>query len=42
LPTQGQNKGDIKMNTKKNEKQRKDEEEKVAEEMFKRVVLYGA
>ena len=30
------------MNTKKNEKQRKDEEEKVAEEMFKRVVLYGA
>ena len=36
------NKGDIKMNTKKIENKRKDEEEKVAEEMFKRVVLYGA
>lgn len=27
------------MNTKKNEKQRKDEEEKVVEEMFKKAVL---
>jgi len=39
---QGQNKGDIRMNNEKIENKRKDEEEKVAEEMFKRVVLYGA
>jgi hypothetical protein len=40
LPQKGQNKGDTKMNNEKIENQRKDEEEKVAEEMFKKVRLY--
>jgi len=39
LPYKGQNEGDIKMNKEKNETRRKDEEKKVAEEMFKRVLL---
>jgi len=41
LPYKGQNEGDFKMNNEKIENQRKDEEEKVAEEMFKRVRLFS-
>jgi len=42
LPYRGQNKGDMKMKTEKTEKKGRAEEEKVAEEMFKRVVLGAA
>lgn len=37
----GQNEGDCKMNNEKIENKRNDEEEKVAEEMFKNARLWG-
>jgi hypothetical protein len=39
VPNKGQNEGDTKMKNQKNNDQKKEEEEKIAEEMFKRVVL---
>jgi len=39
IALKGQKEGDSKMNNQKSENKRKDEEEKVAEEMFKRVNL---